>query len=285
MTRLPAACAVCLWSASVAYLAAYDRDTSYFALAVAGYALYLGAVGRWLLPKTVPLEAEPVLRAAGPRLAARWAAVAAAVALVALDGAAYAGIRGAVPVPLLTPMVQRLLAVRLWPGVGGYELLNFATYALIPGLVLAALGARPGELGLCAPAAGTLPGTALCLVPSLAFVGWGVAGGLLTPPGLSYLVAHNFLSNGFREEFQCRGMVLSHLRAVVPTGWAVVLQAVVFSLLHFHPNGAEERADVLGSLSGDIALNLPVALAFGYLALRGRSLALPTALHLFNRQP
>jgi hypothetical protein len=62
-------------------------------------------------------------------------------------------------------------------------------------------------------------------------------------------------------------------------------EAVVFSLLHPHPNGAEERADVLGGLAGDVTLNLPVALALGYLALRGRSLARPTALHLFSWQP
>ena len=104
-------------------------------------------------------------------------------------------------------------------------------------LLLVALGARPWELGLCAPALGTLPATVLCLVPSLAFVGWGLASGKLTPLGLFYLVVHNFLSNGFSEEFLYRGMVLSHLRAVVTTDWAIVIQAVVFALLHFHPNG------------------------------------------------
>jgi membrane protease YdiL (CAAX protease family) len=285
MTCWPTTCAVTLWSASVAYFAACERNTFYFALVVAAYALYLAAIGRWLLPKTVPLEAEIVLRAAGPRLTARWAVIVGAVALVALNGAAYAGIASGISVPVLTPMVRRLLAVLLWPGVGGFELLNFATYALIPGLLLAALGARLRDFGLCSPAWKTLPGTVLCLIPSLCFVGWGMASGKLTPLGVFYLVVHNFLSNGFSEEFQCRGMVLSHLRAIIPTGWAIVMQAFVFSLLHFHPNGAEERADVLSSMAGDIVLNLPVALAFGYLALRSRSLALPTALHLFNWQP
>jgi hypothetical protein len=99
------------------------------------------------------------------------------------------------------------------------------------------------------------------------------------------LVVHNFLSNGFSEEFQCRGMIFSHLRAFLKTDWALLVQAVVFGLLHFHPNGVEEQANLAGSLAEDLALNMPVALAFGFLALRSRSLVLPTFLHLFNWHP
>jgi membrane protease YdiL (CAAX protease family) len=277
-----------IWVASVVIVAFSDLNTCYFAFVVAGYALYLGAIGKWLLPKTVVAEEETVLRTVERRprrLAARCIVVMAAVALVALDGAAYAGIKSGYTVPLLSPMIQYLLTVHLWPGVGGFELLNFATYALLPGVLLLALGARPRELGLCVPARGTVVATILCLIPSLAFVGWGLATGKLSSLGLIYLVVHNFLSNGFSEEFQCRGMIFSHLRAFLRTDWALMVQAVVFALLHLHPNGIEERADLLGSLAEDLALNMPVALAFGFLALRSRSLALPTLLHLFNWQP
>jgi membrane protease YdiL (CAAX protease family) len=280
--------ALLLWAASVLVLALNDLNTCCFALIVAGYAIYLAAVGMWLLPKTVPLEAEPVLRAVAPsacRLVARGVVVGAAVALVAMDGAAYAGIGSGCPVPLLTPMIQFLLTVNLWPGVGGVELLNFTTYALLPGLLLVALGARPRELGLCLPSRGTVVATLLCLIPCLGFVGWGLVSGRLTPLGLFFLVIHNFLSNGFSEEFQCRGMVFSHLRAALKTEWALLAQAVVFALLHFHPNGVEEQANLSASLAADLALNMPVALAFGFLALRSRSLLLPTILHLFNYQP
>jgi membrane protease YdiL (CAAX protease family) len=284
---LAGATALFLWAASVVILAFSDPNTCYFAFIVAGYAIYLGAVGMWLLPKTVPADAEPVLRAAATRLrlVARCVVVGAAVALVAMDGAAYAGIKSGSTVPLLTPMIQYLLTVHLWPGVGGLELLNFATYALVPGLLLLALGARPRELGLCVPARGTFVATLVCLIPSLGFVGWGLVSGKLTPLALLYLVVHNFLSNGFSEEFQCRGMIFSHLRAFLTTDWAQLVQAVVFALLHFHPNGVDEQANLAGSLAADLALNMPVALAFGFLALRSRSLALPTFLHLFNWQP
>ncbi len=284
---LAGAATVLVWAASVSYLAFTDRSTCQFALIVAGYALYLTAVGRWLLPRTVPLESEPVLRAEGtrPRLATRCFVVILFIALVALDGAAYAGIQSGVEVPLLTPMIRYLLTVHLWPGVGGVELLNFATYALVPGLLLLALGARPHELGLRLPARATAVATIVCLLPCLGYVGWGLARGKLTPLGVLLLVVHNLLSNGLSEEFQVRGMVFSHLRAFLRTDWALFIQAVVFALLHFHPNGSEELADPVGSLAGDIALNMPVALAFGYLALRSRSLTLPTLLHLFNWQP
>ncbi|MFL5242296.1 MAG: type II CAAX prenyl endopeptidase Rce1 family protein [Gemmataceae bacterium] len=265
------ATALLVWVASVVIVAFSDLNTCYFGLAVAGYAVYLGAIGKWLLPKTVAVEEETVLRAVEhrpQRFAARCVVVVAAVALVALDGAAYAGIKTGYRVPFLTPMIQKLLTVRLWPGVGGLELLNFTTYALVPGLLLLALGARPRELGLCVPARGTVAATLLCLIPSLAFVGWGLATGKLTALGLFYLAVHNFLSNGFSEEFQCRGMIFSHLRACLRTDWALLVQAVIFALLHFRPNGVEERADPLGSLAEDLALNMPVALAFGFLALR-----------------
>ena len=80
-------------------------------------------------------------------------------------------------------------------------------------------------------------------------------------------------------------MALSHLRALLPTGWALLAQALLFAVLHFHPTGAEERAAPLRSLAEDVALNMPLGLAFGYLALRGRSLVPPTLLHLFRWTP
>jgi membrane protease YdiL (CAAX protease family) len=80
-------------------------------------------------------------------------------------------------------------------------------------------------------------------------------------------------------------MALSHLRAFVGIGWALLGQALAFALLHFHPAGAEERAAPWRSIAEDLALNLPVGLAFGFLAVRSRSLLLPTALHMFRWVP
>jgi membrane protease YdiL (CAAX protease family) len=124
-----------------------------------------------------------------------------------------------------------------------------------------------------------------CLIPVVSFVSWGVATGRLTPAALFWLLLHNFFSNGFTEEFMCRGMILSHLRAFGKTGWAQLGQAIVFALLHFHPAGVNEQAAPWTSLAEDLSLNLPVGLAFGFLALRSRSLALPTLLHVFRWLP
>jgi membrane protease YdiL (CAAX protease family) len=135
------------------------------------------------------------------------------------------------------------------------------------------------------PAGRTALATLVCLIPVVSFVGCGSATGRLAPAALFWLLLHNFFSNGFTEEFLCRGMILSHLRALFQTGWAQLGQAVAFALLHFHPAGAAEQASPWRSVAEDLALNLPVALAFGFLALRSRSLALPTLLHIFRWLP
>jgi membrane protease YdiL (CAAX protease family) len=115
-------------------------------------------------------------------------------------------------------------------------------YAFFPGLLLLTLGTRPRELGLCLPARQTLLATQFCPTPVLSFVSWGVATGRREPAALFWLLMHNFFSNGFTEEFLCRGMILSHLRTVFETGWAQLGEAVAFALLHFHPTGVEEKA-------------------------------------------
>jgi membrane protease YdiL (CAAX protease family) len=158
-------------------------------------------------------------------------------------------------------------------------------YAFFPGLVLLALGARPRELGLCLPARRTIIASLVCLIPVVSVVSWGAATGRLAPAAIFWLLVHNFFSNGFTEEFLCRGMILSHMRAFIQTGWAQLGQAVAFALLHFHPARAAEQISPWRSLAEDLVLNLPVALAFGFLALRSRSLALPTLLHMFRWLP
>jgi membrane protease YdiL (CAAX protease family) len=281
----PAAAALLLWSASLVVLVVIDRQVPVFPLAVAGYAAYLAAVGAWLLPRTVSTEQERILRAAAtsPRLAARCGVVLIAMAFVYTDDLVVAlpGEFSAV----LAPWLAWVRNIRLAPGLGGYELFNFCMYAFFPGFLLLALGARPHELGMCLPARRTIVASLVCLIPVVTFVGWGAATGRLAPAALFWLLMHNFFSNGFTEEFLCRGMILCHMRAFFRTGWAQLGQAIAFALLHFHPAGAAEQVSPWRSLAEDLALNMPVALAFGFLALRGRSLALPTLLHMFRWLP
>jgi membrane protease YdiL (CAAX protease family) len=277
---------VLLWVAAVLVMGFADRRVPVLAFVVAGYAGYLAAVGAWLLPKSAPVAQPDVLRvrATGLRLALRCTVVLVSLIFVYTDD-----IVAALPdAPLRASLTASLVAVRgirLVPGLGGFELYRFGTYAMLPGLLLLALGAQPRELGLCWPAARTALATFICLAPVVSFVGWWVAAGRLAPTALAALMLHNLLSNGLTEEFQCRGMVLSHLRAFLTTGWAQLGQAIVFALLHFHPVEAEEQAAPWRSLAEDVAFNLPVALAFGLLALRSRSLVLPTLLHVFRLVP
>ncbi|HEV3116330.1 MAG TPA: CPBP family intramembrane glutamic endopeptidase [Gemmataceae bacterium] len=281
------ATACLLWAASIVVLFLLDRQTSFFALAVAAYAIFLIGMGAWLLPEAVPVETDDVLRAVGTGgfLAARCVVVVVTAGLVYALGAALAGFENGVAVPLLTPLVRELGDIRLWRGVGGIELFKLGLYVLVPAGLLLALGARPRELGLCLPAPCTAVGTVACLVPTVSFVGWGIGSGKLTGAAPIFLLVHNLLSNGFSEEFLCRGMIMSHLRAFVTAEWAVLIQAVIFAIMHFQLTGVEERAAPWQSLAEDIALNMPIGLAFGYLALRSRSLLLPTLLHMFRWVP
>jgi len=278
--------ALLLWAASLAVLFLVDGEVSCFPFAVAGYTLYLGVVGAWLLPKSLPAELESVLcaRATGWQLAARCGIVLMAILFVYTDDV-VAVLQSEGTAPALSPFLVWVRSIRVAPKLSGYELYNFGTYALIPGILLLTLGAPPRELGLCLPKRGTFLGSLVCLLPVISFVGWGVATGRLSAGGLFWLVIHNLFSNGFTEELLCRGMVLPHLRAFLKTSWAQLGQAIVFALLHFHPAGAEEQANPYRCMAEALALNMPVAMAFGFLALRSRSLFLPTLLHMFRWLP
>jgi membrane protease YdiL (CAAX protease family) len=275
------------WTAALLALGLSDEQLPWMAISVLGYAAFLIVVGAWLLPDAVPIDCEEVLRAVGTRtsIAARWCVVITTGLLVYALGFALTAYDLGKSGSFLIWLAEALRGFRLWPGMGGVELFKLGLYVLVPGALLLILGARPRELGLRIPARGTILATLVCLVPSASFVGWGVASHRLSGLGLFLLLVHNLLSNGLSEEFLCRGMMLSHLRAFFKTDWALLIQALLFALMHFQINGSEEETDPLRSLAEDIALNLPLGLAFGYLALRSRSLVLPTLLHMFRWVP
>lgn len=81
------------------------------------------------------------------------------------------------------------------------------------------------------------------------------------------------LSNGVAEEVAYRGALLGWSARVVGTGPAVVGQAVVFGLAH-------SGADVLGGVLPLMVAMGVAGLLAGLVALRTRSLLLPTAIHV-----
>ena len=162
----------------------------------------------------------------------------------------------------------------------GQPLFNFTLYAVLPGTLLFALGMHRNEVGLTRSAPCTWEAALPCLALPTVFVALALYRGTLTVGFLATLVVRNFFSNGFSEEFLIRGMTLSHLRACMRTPWALFAQAVVFSLLHYGAVSRQEHGNAILIVANVIAENFPTAFALGLVALRTRSLALPTMLHI-----
>ena len=272
----------CIWVASVVALFIGDRASAYVALGVLAYSAVLVGFTLWLIPRSDAARESVLVALPKSRVLAviRWAIVAVDVAFVVLYGIAYGGIEGGIYVPVATPFIEALLRWQL-PLLGSAQaLFNFAILALLPGLLLVAMGTAPRELGLTKSARGTLAATAGCLLLPIVFIVVGFARGSVTVVRLIGLVVHNLFSNGFSEEFWSRGVVFSHLRSIASDEWALIGQAIVFALLHTGSTIAEEHYHWVLIFANVIALNGPLAIALGVMALRGRSLVLPTIVHI-----
>jgi membrane protease YdiL (CAAX protease family) len=178
-------------------------------------------------------------------------------------------------VPVLTPLMHWWSG--LHPLFGATAIPNFVLYALIPGLLVLALGAKPRELGLTLPRAGTLRASLAALILPLIFCGWALFGGKLGFGALGFVLVRNFLSSGFSEEFEMRGLALSHLRAFLPAEWAVFAQAMLFALFHVASSLDEPGALLLPAYL--IATSAIQGYILGLIALRTRSLFLPVLIH------
>ena len=264
---------ICLWVASVCVLLIEDRGTAFIALGFGAFMLVLWLVTRRLAPE--PREGRDVLKAVGSRwrIAARSLVVAASVAVTFLHLLAANRV-------MALPRLEFALAwiANLAPSLGS-GLRNFAIFALAPGLLVIALGARRRELGLTRPARGTYLATFAVTGLFLLSWAWRMTHGGPSIPVLGLFLAHNLLSNGFSEEFQSKGLVLSHLRAFVPTEWALVVMSLLVALLH-SADAVHDEPGVFGILANGVALNVPMNYFLGRAALRTRSLFLPAALHL-----
>jgi membrane protease YdiL (CAAX protease family) len=250
------------------------EDRTYAAIAV-GFAVYLGlvlfAVVR-LVPAPPPNDDVLIARGTRGRLAWRAAIVAASFVVMFLHSFFFAGWNALPPVHVF----YRWLA--LLPPHLGSAFPNFVLFALIPGVLVVLLGARPRELGLTRPARGTL--VAGTLAVGLFVLSWIVRIAQGYPVArLGMALLHNLLSNGFTEEFWTRGLVFSHLRAYARTEWALVLQALVFALMHLG-GSLHDEPNLLGVFANIIALNAPMGYVLALIAMRTRSLALPVAIHL-----
>jgi len=262
---------------SEATLFAYDRTSAYIGAGAFAYSLVLWLITRAFVPYCAASEGVVLkTRSSGWRLYGRVAVVACALLFVAYETSWGASL---VWHSAVEAAVQRFSAA-IGLGYGDTALPNFLTYVLIPGLLLFALGAKPIELGLVAWRNGSWYALLGALIlPVILMAVWfskgHASGGLLVA-----LLVRNFLSNGFSEEFLMRGVTLSHMRAFFTKDWALVLQALLFGLLHLGGTISGLHANLLLALANVIALNAPTGFFLGLIALRARSIVLPGLIHM-----
>lgn len=277
----PYALTALAWCVAVGVFWFVHRDTATLALSAVGYALLLSGISVWLLP--TPDACGEALNAAEPEKTWGWrlAVVIVFFFVPMVAGFAESGASGGIFVPILTPWFSTLMSTGMpWGGYTATDLYNFASLALIPCALLLALGLRPLQLGLGSWAPRSWLATLLCLLVPIGMVAFALARGKIGVAGLLFLLVHNLLSNGFSEEFFARGMIMSHLRARLPTDWAIVLQAVLWALPHAGGTVVEEHGNPVLILLNVLVLNVPMGIALGIMAARSRSLAMPTLVHI-----
>jgi membrane protease YdiL (CAAX protease family) len=276
--RLPFVVGAVVWLAALLILFGPDRGAVYIALSTAAYAAVLAGLTRWLVPKPAVPVGDDTFRAHGRPvpMALRYAVVAAAIVwIVGVNVVAAAGIN----VPVFTAWRAFIAPAHPLPYINGQVLQNFLMEALVPGILLLALGASRKQLGLVAPVRGTLRATLACLALPLVFVILGFVQGKLNLFRLFWLLTvRNLLSNGFSEEFVMRGALMSHLRGFLRADVALVAQALIFALLHF--GIGDEHGNTLFIVANVVALNFPMGLVLGFMALRTRSLLMPSIVHM-----
>ena len=269
------------WLAAVATMAVADRSAAFIALGAAAYAAALFGATVWLIPVRAAVGEDDVLRSARTRrFGLRLIVVATSVAIVFAFYSGFGLVATGNHLPVMLHIMRFFSYLYRAYHFEAYTAFNFIALALVPGVLLLALGAKPRELGLTPPARNTYRAMAASLVLPAIFVVLAFARGRLSPVGLLGLLVHNLFSNGFSEEFFARGMIFSHLRALPRSDWAMFAQAMIFALMHFGGTIGEEHGNVLLIVANVVAENFPIGITLGVMALRARSLVLPAVVHI-----
>lgn len=179
----------------------------------------------------------------------------------------------------LVGWLQRLGEQWFGAGLGSY-VVNPVTYVAIPLVLLLLAGARPSTLGF---GRGHRVGRALLICCALPFA-WFVfvlATGQSTVSRLLGNLAADVIQSGFVEEFLFRGVLQTRLRFLAGTGWALVLQALLFGVWHlglgFTNTG---HAGLVPALASTIVHQSLIGLALGILFERTRNLVVPSVVHV-----
>ncbi len=264
----------CVWLLSVAILLAGDRQNGYAALGIGAIVALLVATDRWTLPSGSN-DPEGALRQEGTAAQLAFRGV---VAIGLVAWMMSMGLALAVHVPIVSDLQRWASSVNTGLPRGGLSLWVTGTCVLVPLSLLLALGARPAQLGLRWSSGGDLR-LLLWIAAPIGIMIWRVTAGYLSVAGLLALLAENFMLNGLPEEFVFRGVLLSYCRRILTTDWAFLIQAVLFSLLHYGVTIGEEHGRVALIVANVIATNVPFAFLFGLMALRSRSIAMGSIVH------
>ena len=269
-----------LWTAASAYLAHKDADWTFAAISLAVFGIGLPALSMALTRKAVP-----------PPVAVRRPALqlAALLAFLGLYAVAFLGwgmneVRAAVAPGREQELL--LLAVKLFVHVG------------VPTLLLATLGAKLTPLfssGISLPGFWmpllVLGSIILALISVVSPALNDIAQLHASPFTLAWAAPAAFLwvslEAGLCEEYLFRAVLQTRLTAVLKTeAGAVVTGALLFALAHVpglylrgHPGIDGYSTDPIQVVSFTVAVLSPIALLFGTLWARTRSLLLIVLLH------
>ena len=271
-----------IWLASALVLSAFGGGISAGSVLIGLVVLVLCLV---LLGAT---EEEPVsaVLVSGPRRGGIvWAQFSVAILFISLTewtGLHFHGVAADSGIPLWTPLEEWLLSLgEQWLGSGnGTMLLNPITYFVIPLAVLLLIGTRLKELGF---GRGHRVGRALLIVCALpvAWIAFLVLSAHVTVARMLGTLASNFIQNGFFEEFLFRGVLQTRLRLLAGTGWAIVLQALVFGIWHLGLGfTTTEHAGLIPAIASTIVYQSLFGPAFGIMFERTRNLLVPSVAHV-----
>lgn len=245
---------------------------------MAANSLFLALLA-WLTARvTRPLPPEP--ETARPPSGRAWAQLAVVLVVILITAAPDA-------VPLWSDMVAGLRRAgdaalpAEWFGGPGNAVANPVQYFVIPLLLLLALGARPGELGLGRGHRVLRASLVWLIAPGLLLL-WPAAAGALPAQTFARRVIGNLFQNGFFEEFLMRGALQTRLRLFLTAPWALATQALVFGLWHVRSNTAAFDGNVLAGLAWCVVSQGVIGLAFGYVFHRTRNLVAPTVAHVMT---
>jgi membrane protease YdiL (CAAX protease family) len=263
-----------LWAAAVAVLLIGDRGAGYTALGLGAGTLLVVALGRWTLPPGGDDPPEDLRQVGTKRqLALRGVLTAALLLWCAVYFAAATG-----HVSAVSRLVDEIYRAPTGLPRGAISPVTTLTLVVIPAIFLFAFGATRRQIGLRWSSGGNVR-LALWMAIPVGLWTWRVATGHLPLVGLLAILLENLMLNGLPEEFVFRGVLLSYCRRYLTTDWAMLVQAVLFSLAHYFVTFDEERGRALLIVANVVAENLPIALLFGLMALRSRSIGMSTIIH------